>query len=262
MVIIGVAGEGVEIGLKIFKRKCKRLRQWYGKHEYGIDIIGGIFWVFVVAGLAIEFKGNNKAREIGARENAKLSGDAGRALKDAALANERAAKFDADRVLIEKQAEEIRSTNFVLQAKASGLEKEASEAKLRLAEIEARTQPRHISRDQKEKLVAALKDAPKGKVMLCTINATDETKAYEWELMQLLEALHFQLDSSMIGTPYYVRPYNGIELAVKDRKNPPPHALPILRAFITAGIDCIPAQKPTLRSNDELEIGIGNLGGK
>jgi hypothetical protein len=71
---------------------------------------------------------------------------------NAAQANERAAKFDADRALVEREAEQIRSTNFILQAQ--------------ILELEARTEPRSISPEQTTNLIERLKNCPKGKVFV------------------------------------------------------------------------------------------------
>lgn len=132
-VIIGVAGEGLEILLKLRRHKSKneKFLTWYAKHDFAIEIIGGICWLMVVVGLGIEFEGNHKSQQIVKNENTRITKEAGKAiglagdaneraanaLKQAGESNERASKFDADRALIAKQAEEIRATNLVLQAK-------------------------------------------------------------------------------------------------------------------------------------------------
>lgn len=67
VVIIGVAGEGVEIIAKLLFKK------WYERYEKMVDVVGFVFWVMVVFGLAIEFRGDNKSKEITDRENAQLT---------------------------------------------------------------------------------------------------------------------------------------------------------------------------------------------
>ena len=42
LVIGGVAGEGFEICLKLFKKKRERLSKWYDKHEFGIELLGAM----------------------------------------------------------------------------------------------------------------------------------------------------------------------------------------------------------------------------
>ena len=137
-VILGVAGEGLEITVKILEHKCKneKFLAWCQKHKFSIEIWGGIFWAIVVLGLATEFKGNHESQKITGAENARLTTQAAKAIeragnaeKEAAQANERAAKF-------EKQAEEIRSTNLVLQTK--------------LMELQVKVNGRTVSQEQLE----------------------------------------------------------------------------------------------------------------
>jgi hypothetical protein len=48
LVVFGVFGEGFEIIAKIF------WEHWYKKHERKFDKIGGVFWIIVIIGLALE----------------------------------------------------------------------------------------------------------------------------------------------------------------------------------------------------------------
>jgi hypothetical protein len=48
LVFLGVLGEGVEIVSKVF------FEHWYKKYERPIEIIGAVFWIVVVIGLAFE----------------------------------------------------------------------------------------------------------------------------------------------------------------------------------------------------------------
>jgi hypothetical protein len=99
LVIIGVAGEGIELALKILDRKSKseRFKNWYKRHEFSIEICGVIFWMMVVVGLVMEFRGNHKSQQIVKVENTRITEEAGEARKlaaraelDAGKANERA----------------------------------------------------------------------------------------------------------------------------------------------------------------------------
>jgi hypothetical protein len=74
LVIIGVAGEGIEIGLKILRHKLKNenFLGWCNRHEFSIEIWGAIFWLMVVAGLAVEFSGNHDGKIVLDRQNAEL----------------------------------------------------------------------------------------------------------------------------------------------------------------------------------------------
>jgi len=108
MVIIGVAGEGIEILVK-WKRK-----EWYHKNESKIDLIGGVFWMLVVAGLAIEFRGNYKAKKIEEENTARLNIEAANARREAGAANERAANSELKVAQLAIGVEQLRSNNLVL----------------------------------------------------------------------------------------------------------------------------------------------------
>jgi hypothetical protein len=98
LVIVGVAGEGAEIALKIIDRKWEhsRLAKWYKRHEFAVDIFGGIFWMTVVLGLVMEFRGNHKSQQIVQTENSRITEQAGEAFKQAGMANEHAAALDQE----------------------------------------------------------------------------------------------------------------------------------------------------------------------
>jgi len=64
MVIIGVAGEGVEIGLKLLRNRIRRIGHFFEKHELEIDFVGSVFWILVVIGLGMEWRGNHRASQI------------------------------------------------------------------------------------------------------------------------------------------------------------------------------------------------------
>ena len=134
--------------------------------------------MLLVIGLAIEFWESAKLDN----EVANTAERTAIAVKEASQANARAAKFDADRVLIEKQAEDIRGTNFVLQAK--------------LLEMQLRFSFRQISHQKQQDLSACLKNAPKGKVLICT-GFID------------LEAIQYgnQISNVLATAGFVVRPY-------------------------------------------------------
>src|SRR5581483_4401369 len=93
LVMVGVTGEGLDIVLKICKRKVKnaRFHNWLEKHDFAIEIWGAIFWIMVVVGLAIEFKGNHKAQQIVTVENTRMRQKAGDAIALAGMVSVQAA---------------------------------------------------------------------------------------------------------------------------------------------------------------------------
>lgn len=117
MVIVGVFGEGLEIGLKLIaglskessKPWMRTCASWHHKHEVSVDFVGGIFWLIVVAGLAMEFEGNHKVKIIEQAENTRLNTEAGNARKDAAVAIERAANVESHNLVLQKQVFEAKA---------------------------------------------------------------------------------------------------------------------------------------------------------
>src|SRR6267142_631907 len=76
-VIIGVAGEGVELLVKCFENRLKKSRNadiFFHKADPWINLIGGLFWMMVPLGLWAEFRGNHNAKVILDRDNAELHG--------------------------------------------------------------------------------------------------------------------------------------------------------------------------------------------
>lgn len=91
---VGVAGEGIEISIKLF---CPKL---YDKKKSCLDLIGAIFWLVLVAALAVEFWGNHKAMQLADSMNSQLNTEAAQARKDAAEANERAALVESNNLAL------------------------------------------------------------------------------------------------------------------------------------------------------------------
>src|SRR6266478_3062610 len=92
VVIVGVAGEAIEIAAKATKvfglkwgrfqrwlKTCGHLKhwaEWCDEHEPSLEFIGAACWALVVLGLMVEFGGNHEARRIGDSENARLNKEA------------------------------------------------------------------------------------------------------------------------------------------------------------------------------------------
>lgn len=75
LVIIGVAGEGIELLIKFFEPRLKKRLKWrhfFHKTDPWINAVGGVFWIMVVLGLCWEFSGNHKAKVILDKDNAEL----------------------------------------------------------------------------------------------------------------------------------------------------------------------------------------------
>jgi hypothetical protein len=127
LVIVGVAGEGIEIVWKLLVRKRSE------KLDLALDSIGAFFWIILIVGLALEIP------------------DAARTDKEAAESNKLAG-----------QANERASTN---ELAAKQLEIQLGETKIELANAETHLiqiknaiPPRQIPEKQKELFIATLLD--------------------------------------------------------------------------------------------------------
>jgi len=117
-VIIGVAGEGVEIVLKIMQHKLtnENFLAWCKLQEFAIEIWGAVFWIIVVIGLAVEFRYGHKAKTITDAENVRL-------IQNAAELRQRAANTESNLVVLNKATLELAhqydlSTNALAEANA------------------------------------------------------------------------------------------------------------------------------------------------
>jgi hypothetical protein len=204
IVIVGVVIEGVEHFRK-FPRKDKELKEKWEKSG----------WFLVVAGLALEFLGDHAAKRISDRESARLT-------KEAEDSHQLAVKFDADRVLIAKQAEEIKQTNLVLQIK--------------LREIEAKLEWRHITDEQQKQLIACLNGAsPKGKGSIVPKVFDEEAERFAAEITDVLRRSGFEIAPNPGARPFS---WDSLKagIIVKDSDAAPPHGGIIQACFGKAGI--------------------------
>lgn len=151
---------------------------------------------------------------------------ASNAVQEAADANARAKKFDADRAIVEKEAEEIRQTNFVLQTE--------------LLQLEAKTGPRTITPDERTALLSNLKKCPKGKVFVEASILDAEATQYAVQIENVLTNSGFEVDrpSSFIDpNSILANSETGIHLVVKEPKTAPLYAAYLQKAFNDSGVE-------------------------
>jgi hypothetical protein len=125
---VGVAGEGVEIFIKLFQRKL------YERKKFCLDVIGAIFWAVLVVALAVEFLGNVKAMRIAESINSQLDVEAGRARKEAGAAIERAG-------IAEQKASEANERAAKFELEAAKLEQRMEQTSTNVAKLDPRKQP-------------------------------------------------------------------------------------------------------------------------
>lgn len=154
LVIIGVAGEGVEIVIKLATRKLHFKESFW----HWLDVISAIFWIMVVVGLVIEQKGSNRVAEINERDNAELHFKASEAAKQAGFANDRAASNEV-------RVAELQNENLKVKLKFS----------------------RRISMEQKRAFISRLKDQWKVPVKIYICDTDYETETFSTQLRQMLD---------------------------------------------------------------------------
>jgi hypothetical protein len=228
LVLLGVAGE-VVFDWKEMKGKLA----WAKK----------LSALVLIAGLILEFSEAAKSdKDVSAAIER-----AGNAEKEAGQANERAGKFDADRIMVEKEAEEIRSTNLVLQAK--------------LLELEGNMKPRTITSEQQTNLIACLSRAPeKGKIDVFASVLDVEAVGFAIQISNVLAQAGFEVHCPTGLTPDAMVSIGppGTCIAVKDVKKPSPQGAYIQRCFMSVGIEM-----PAMNSGDanissnSVEISVG-----
>jgi hypothetical protein len=199
MVIIGVAGEGVELALKLIKSKVKKCETWCAKHELMIDALGAFFWMMVVFGLAVEFKGNHNAKSLEDRANAILNNEAGLARKNAGEAIRRASSNELARMEIEKKVEELRKKND---------------------ELERKTLPR-AQKVVPEAIAHALKGRPKMKVAI----SYQKDDVDSWEL-----AIRLQQGLQQGGWIAELRPFSSNDVLKYPQVDPKTSPISVLEA--------------------------------
>jgi hypothetical protein len=195
--------------------------------------------------LEVEQTSNNVAQVNEQIASAKTQ--AADALKDAAQANERAAKFDADRALVEKEAEQIRSTNLELQAE--------------IVQLNSKIQPRTLVGQQENTFTNFLRSYPKGRVFVMASLWDTEATEYAKEIESALKISGFDVvrptapndPRTMISTSL-----TGLGVVIKDDLHPSIEAISITEAFLFSGLSAQLEDSgvPNFDSN-EVDIVIG-----
>ncbi|WP_434877302.1 hypothetical protein [Bradyrhizobium sp. HKCCYLRH2057] len=172
--------------------------------------------------------------------------------KQSAEASERAANA-------EQRAAEARAEVARANENAANAQKQTAQLELALEKERQARLPRSIGRDQREKLIAALKSAPKGKVFVIGSFFDAESTQFANEISQILKDAGFEI-SDMLPRPNRPIGYNqpGAWLWVNDVKQAPPHARPIQDNFKEAGVYLDGQSHPDLVQPDEVLIAVSS----
>ncbi|MGH7976520.1 MAG: hypothetical protein ACREC8_07650 [Limisphaerales bacterium] len=225
LVLIGVAGEIICDWKEIGTGRLAR-----AKKISAILLVIGLmmeFWEAAksdeeIARLTVQAADSNLEAKLAETNAAASYKTAAAALREAAQSNERAAKFDSDRVMVEKEAEEIRATNFVLQAKVLKLEGSLS--------------PRQLTDEQIATITKFLQGTPRGLIQFDWLSSDEETVRYKNQLANFFKQLGYDVfdrdEIAMSSSPIV-----GISMGIEGTNKYPSYALYIQKAFDAAGVD-------------------------
>jgi hypothetical protein len=218
MVIVGVVGEVVELIVKWIERwKAKSIPKKELKWVLPIETV---FFLILVVGLAMEFWGSHKAMRIADDANAALNAEAGDARKEAGEAIKQAA-------LANERSKQLESTNVILR--------------LDLLSLETVVQWRTITAKQETNLIEGLSKFIKEKpteVKAVTVGAVTSTDAesvmYALRIAAVLREAGFDIKMNPPNIGIFgnaeMEPMTGLEI---DESGPEygPCAVLIIRAF-------------------------------
>jgi hypothetical protein len=150
-----------------------------------------------------------------------------RARESAANATEAAEKAAADRLSIERQVEEFRQTNLVLQTT--------------VLELEAKNQDRKIAQEQMVKFLISLGDSARGKpVWMCVRHPDRETTAYYRQVAGLLTVIGGATIAGSLNLPDNLVIFNNnssIAVLVDSLSDAPPYATNLFNALNFSGLN-------------------------
>jgi hypothetical protein len=176
-------------------------------------------------------RANERAAVIESK-NAILFSIGERAKESASQANEAAEKSKSDRLSIEKQVEEFKQTNLVLQAT--------------VLKLEAKNQDRTIRGDQIINFITSLGGSVKGKpIWFGTRHPNRETRDYFEQVANLLAYVGIIFESRINYNDDLTEFDSGSSIAIliDTASNAPPYATSLYNAFNIAGMN------PTLVTN-------------
>jgi len=145
---------------------------------------------------------------LGKRQSERIS----TAADTAAAANERSAK---------------------LELEAAVQREKAAQAELELAQLKEQQKGRHLTTEQRQQIVAALKKAGKGPIEVVFSNGDGEARAFAQELHSVLVEAGWPVAPNLTGD---LITGVGVFIVVNDALHPPQHSLDLQHALDAVGI--------------------------
>ena len=169
------------------------------------------------------------------KEAAEARDGTARALGDAAAANERTSR---------------------LELESARQRERAARAEKDLLELQERLRHRRIVGEQRERLIATLRNIPKGPVSLTCVLGDGEGIAFANDVVEVLRAAGWEVDGVNQGAFTPTNPV-GFFVRVRSAVNAPPYIRALLEAFNSTGIRLDAAEVPTMAEN-VVAIVVGN----
>lgn len=98
-------------------------------------------------------------------------------------------------------------------------------------QLKEKQRSRTITDEQRKQFLAAMADAPKGKVQIGAVTPDNEAQLFAKELKAIIEEAHFDVDPIIRGLIVVGGPEFGVRLEVENHLAPPAHANGLLNAL-------------------------------
>ncbi|MGA0556666.1 hypothetical protein ACO2Q8_08450 [Larkinella sp. VNQ87] len=149
------------------------------------------------------------------------------------------------------ESKEVQKALAETQKDLSDAKRKQVEAELALQqkvdEVKKRQEPRVLTKEQKAKIINVLRNSPQGPIQYMLGATDDETYNHINEILNTIKAAGWRIDERdmfAVNTTGYGSA--GIRITVKDKNNPPAHAVALARALHNANIDFSIDQNPNI----------------
>lgn len=207
MVVVGVAGEVVEIGIKhieqgrFLEHRGIQFNEWSKSHALEIEFLGFVFWILVVIGLVMEWRGSHKASGIRQDEIIRLTKTLDSTTMVARDAQLRVAHLTQSNSLLQIEAAEY------------AVRKESS-----------------ISENEEEMFMRLVKHAPKGPIRMAyhddpLAGFVEGKERIAQPLWAMLSNAGYDMQGGWFSTnaTRFMMAWNDVALIFRDTKARPPH---------------------------------------
>lgn len=191
-------------------------------------------------------------RLISARQEARIAS----AQQQAEQAREGAAKAEKGTAEALAEAAKLNERAGGLELEAAQQRERAARAEKELLELQEKLKPRRIVADQRARLIAILRSAPKGPVKVTCVLGDGEGFNFAGEVVGVLQAAGWEVDGVNQGVFTPTNPV-GLFVRVRSPANVPPYAPALLQAFNSVGLRLDWAEGSTVAEN-RVEIIVGN----